>query len=246
MEKSNRTYEQLLKEIEVEANTEPKFRNAEYVQYTLDFFLKHDKTTEDHDLWRECYMHEELLGIMNRRFMALNPHCKRQSEIKAALKDDQLNGGNFIMLCKYEQEVDTEGYTQKEIDVATKLRYPSINRRELEMQAAENYINAKWGTTRRIQMVEKEPEEENQINIDNPHPVLDWENYRNQVVNKLNSDTKERNAVQRSIAKYFNKRPLPWPIGRRESEYQIVDYDINDKYDHPTPLYCKYQKIQFD
>jgi len=246
METSNRAYEQLLKEIQADANKEPKDKKTEYSQFTLDYFLKHDRTTEDHDIWRECYMHDELLRIMNRRFMALNPHHKRQSEITAELKDGQLNEDKWKIMYEYEQEVDDEGLTQKEIDDATKLRYPSINRRELEMQAAENYINAKWGTTRKLQVVNKEPEGENQINIDNPNPVLNWENYKNQVVNDLNNDSKERNAVQRSIRKYYNKQPPPWPIRERESEYQIVEYSIDEKYGHPTPLYCKFQKIQFD
>jgi hypothetical protein len=244
METNKKTYELLLKEINAELNTEPKDRKAEYTQYTLDYFLNHDRTTEDHDLWRECYMHEELLGIMDRRFMALNPHFKRQSKIMAALKDDKLNKDKWKILYEYEQEVDEERRTQKEIDASTKLRYPSINKRELEIQAAENYINAKWGTGRRIQVVEKEPEEECLINTVNTNPVLSWQNYKNQVMNNLNSDSKERNAVQRSIEKYFNKQPLPWPIRERESEYQIVDYGNHEKRGRPTPRYCKYQKIQ--
>lgn len=244
METNNKTYELLLKEINAELNTEPKDRKAEYTQYTLEYFLKHDRTTEDHDLWRECYMHEELLAIIHRRFMAFNPHHKRQLEISAALKDVQLKKDKSKMLYEYEQEVNEEGRTQKEIDAATKLQYPSINRRELEIQAAENYIKIKWGTTRRIQAVDKESEGEYQITADNPNPVLSWKDYKNQVVNKLNSDTKERNAVQRSIAKYFNKQTLPWPIGERESKYQIVDYVNDEKRGRPTPRYCKYQKIQ--
>jgi hypothetical protein len=244
METNKKTYELLLKEIYAELNTEPNDRKAEYTQYTLDYFLKHDRTTEDHDLWRECYMHEELLGIMDRRFMALNPHFKRQSKIMAALKDVKLNKDKWKIIYEYEQEVDEEGRTQKEIDAGTKLRYPSINRRELEIQAAENYINAKWKTMRRIQALEKEPEEEYQINIDNPNPVLNWKSYESQVVNELNNHTKEWHAVKRAIIKYYNKQPLPWPIRERESEYQIVDYSINGQKGYPTPSYCKYQKIQ--
>lgn len=222
---------------------ESKLRSNEYSKATLKYFLDHNRTTEDHDLWRDCIMHEEMLAILNRRFNALNPHKKGETEyesankavakkvVEAAQADSThiTTDREFQILYRYTQETDEDGQTQEEIDKITLTKLPSISRLELEVQAAENYMATKWGITRK-QPLEKEAEgSKNTKPIANLNPVLDWKELLKKLMTPNVPCDTIRNAVNRSIEDGHKKVCLPWAIGGCASEYQIVNYQIKDK-----------------
>lgn len=118
MTNPNETFEALRHELLKEAGMEPKGRSREYENLTLEYFLEHGRKTEDHDLWRECYILEEMLAIMDRRFMVLNPHKTREQELYQApagangkWSEEQLSA-----VLRYEQDVDQDGRSEKEVD----------------------------------------------------------------------------------------------------------------------------------
>ena len=256
----NNAFERLRDEIQKEATLEPKLRSVEFKEATLDYFLEHKKTTEDHDLWRECFMHEEMMAILKRRFNALNPHKKGEAEYEAANKEVTKKAaeagkadGKYIMterelqiLYRCTQEVNEDGRTQEEIDKMTIAKFPNLSRLELEVQAAENYIATKWEIARK-QPPEKEAEEgTGKKQSTNPNPVLAWKELLKDLENPNISHDTIRKAVERSIIDgQKNGRP-PWAIGGCASEYQIVDSQAKANIGHPTPGSCKYQKIAID
>jgi hypothetical protein len=241
-------FELLQDEIQREARLETKLRSLEHRQTTLDYFLKCKKTTEDHDLWRECIMHEEMLAILNRRFNALNPHKKGEAEYEAALAGgfDDMPDRGFPILHRYTQEIDEDGRTQEETDKTTITKLPNLSRLELELQAAENYIATKWGIPRKQPSEKKAEESKSRKPITNQNPVLSW----SELLKKLETPNISANtisrAVGRSIRKGQKKGSPPWAIGGCASEYQIVDNPLRDHKELPTAASCKYQKIAID
>ena len=260
MTTSNNAFERLRDEIQKEAKLEPKLRSPEHKKATLDYFLGHKKTTEDHDLWRECFMHEEMLAILNRRFNALNPNKKGESEYEStnkevakkaaeAAKGDSkyiMTDVEFQILYRCAQETDEDGRTQEEIDKITTTKSPNLSRLELEIQAAENYIATKWEIPRK-QPSEKEAEEsKTKKAFTNTNPVLSWkELLRELMTPNISANTISR-AVGRSIRKGQKKGSPPWTIGGCASEYQIVDNPLRDNKELPTAASCKYQKVAKD
>lgn len=253
-------FERLQDKIYKEAKLEYKLRSIEHRKETLEYFLTHKKTTEDHDLWRECFMHEEMLAILNRRFNALNPHKKGEAEYESVNKEvakKTVKAANanskyittdreFQILYKYTQEIDKDGRAQDDIDKITITKFPNISRLELEVQAAENYIATKWGIERK-QPPEKEAEESKiKKPFTNPNPVLNWKGLLKELGNPNVSADTIRQAVKRSIIDRHKNGYPPWEIGGCVSEYQIVDYQVKDNIGHPTPATCRYQKIAID
>ena len=239
----------LLKDaIEKEAGLEPKLRCHKYRRETLDYFLTCKKTTEDHDLWRECFMHEEMLAILNRRFNALNPHKKGEAEYEAVLagKFDDMPDREFPILHRYTQEIDEDGRTQEETDKTTITKLPNPSRLELELQAAENYIAIKWGILRKPSSEKETGESKSKKPITNPNPVLNWSELLKELETPNISANTISRAVGRSISKGQKKGFLPWAIGGCAAEYQIVDDQLRDHKGLPTPSSCKYQKIAID
>ena len=241
-------FERLQDEIYKEAKLEYKLRSIKYRKETLDYFLTHKKTTEDHDLWRECFMHEEMLAILSRRFNALNPHKKGEAEYEAALAEsfNDMPDKQYQILYRYTQEIDEDGRTQEDIDKITTTKYPNLSRLELEVQAAENYIAIKWGIARK-QSSEKEAEEsKSKERITNQNPVLNWSELLKVLESpNVSADTIGK-AVGRSISKGHKRVSTPWTIGGCASGYQIVDNPVKDNKERPTPASCKYQKIAID
>jgi hypothetical protein len=251
----------LLKDaIEKEAGLEPKLRCHKYRQATLDYFLTCKKTTEDHDLWRECFMHEEMLAILNRRFNALNPHKKGEAGYKSANKEvakkavESANADSkyimtdreFQILYRYTQEIDEDGRRQEEIDKMTITKFPNPSRLELELQAAENYIAIKWGILRKPSSEKETEESKSKKPITNPNPVLNWSELLKELETPNISANTISRAVGRGISKGQKKGFLPWAIGGCAAEYQIVDDQLRDHKGLPTPSSCKYQKIAID
>jgi len=118
MTNPDKTFDLLQDEVRREARVEPKYRSKEYENLTLQYFLEHGKRTEDHDQWRECHMLEEMLAIMDRRFMGLNPRARREVELYQApagangkWSEEQLSA-----VLRYEQDVDQDGRSEKEVD----------------------------------------------------------------------------------------------------------------------------------
>jgi hypothetical protein len=241
-------YEHLQDKIQKEARLEPKLRGAEFKQATLDYFLEHKKTTEDHDLWRECFMHEEMLAILNRRFYALNPHKKGEAEYEAVLagRFDDMPDREFPILHRYTQETDEDGRTQEDIDKITTTKYPNLSRLELELQAAENYIATKWGIPRKQSSEKKAEESKSRKPITNQNPVLSWSELLKELETPNVSANTISRAVGRSIRKGQKKGSPPWTIGGCASEYQIVDNPLRDNKELPTASTCKYQKVAKD
>ena len=190
----------------------------------------------------------EMLAILNRRFLALNPHKRREAELKEILTSATapLGSDHFEMLYKYEQEIDLDGRTEQEID-GTTTRYPNIGRPELEILAAENYLYATWGIARKQATRQASQQEANdKSKSQNTNPLLSWKEFKGELKESFHSDTAISKAAQRSIEDYHGKQEDPWPMGGCASEYQIVDPEIRKNKDRPTPSSCKYQKISQD
>jgi hypothetical protein len=239
----------LLKDaIEKEARLEPKLRCHKYRRETLDYFLTCKKTTEDHDLWRECFMHEEMLAILNRRFNALNPHKKGEAEYETALAEGliSISDKQFQILYRYTQEVDESGRTQEETDKTAITKLPNLTQLELELQAAENYIAIKWEIARKRPPEKEAEESKGKKQSTNPNPVLDWSELLKELETPNVSANTISRAIGRSISNGQKKGSPPWAIGGCASEYQIVDDPIKENQQRPTSASCKYQKIAID
>jgi hypothetical protein len=246
MTNPDKTFEHLQEELRKEADLEPKERSKEYENLTLQYFLDHGKRSEDHDLWRECYMLEEMLAIMNRRFMAHNPHERRKLELYQAPAgaNGKWSEEQPHALHKYEQEVDQEGRSEKEIDSGRATLYPSTSRQDLEIQAAENYLEATWGIRRK--QANKPPSQgefQQKAIAKNLNPVIGYAELKKELQKAHNSYDAIRQAVGRAIKDGQELGKLPWPIGACAAEYQIIEAETRKGYDHPTPAKCKYQKI---
>jgi len=255
MTNQDKTFQALQDELRRECRLEPKDRNREYEHLTLDYFLEQGKRTEDHDAWRECHMHEEMLAIMNRRFMALNPHKKREAEIMQLTTkptkewtEEQLNA-----LYRYEQEIDDEGRSLKELEGKFTTRDPAISRQELEVQAAENYLEETWGIKRKqAASPPLQDEIHEKAASKNPNPVLSYKELQRElhiIHNSNNERTKKsrnfaiKEAVDRAIKAGNKLAKLPWPLRGCAAGYEIREAEPKKGKEHPTPAACKYQKI---
>jgi len=248
MSSQQEIFESLLGELQREIRLEPRARNKDHENLTLQHFLEHGRKTEDHDLWRECHMLEEMVAIANRRFLALNPQKKRELELKEILENKETTASSieFRLLYEYEQDIDSCGRSQQEID-GTTTRYPSISRVELETLAAENYLFTTWGITKKQATTKpNRPDITAGSKRQNANPVLSWEEFAEELKKDFHSDTTIRKAAQRTIDDYHGKQQDPWPMGGCAAEYQIVDPKTKRNREHPTPASCKYQRISQD
>ena len=246
MTNPDNNFKVLQDELRKEASLEPKNRSKEYENLTLQYFLEYGRRTEDHDLWRECHMLEEMVAIMDRRFMALNPHKRRQQELNQILAgaSKKLNDKQFVALHEYEEEVGNEGYSQMEADSEQATLYPDVRRHDIEIQAAENYLEATWGIRRKHTPTELAADDlPDKITKKNPNPILNLRELIKELEKVGYEDSAARTETTRSINKWFGKRKHPWPIGGCAAEYQIVESEIKEGKDKPTPAWCKYQKI---
>ena len=241
-------FESLQSELQREIDMEPNDRNKKYKEFTLQHFLEHGRKTEEHDLWRECHMLAEMASILKRRFLAHNPHKRREAELKEILTGttEPLSSDHFKRLYDYEQGVDLDGRSQQEMD-GSKIQYPSIDRLELEILAAENYLYETWKITRK-QIITKTSRpgliEENKKQ--NTNPIMNWRELSKELKKAFHSDAAIRKAVKRSIDVYHGKQDTPWPMSGCASEHQIVATEIKRNKEHPTPASCKYQRISQD
>lgn len=247
MKNSGETFDELLKEISQELKLEPRQRGDEYAELTLKYFLKRGRSSEEHTIWRECHMHEEMSAILSRRFLQLNPHIERQIQIREAseqmvAKDDQA----YAKLVEYEQEIDLSGNSQRELDDKAKTKQPKTSRKELELQAAENYIFNKWQTrsshadsTTESSIIEKLERNKDII------PEITFAQLKEELEKEHYSQDAIRKAIERAIKDSCNKKKkLPWEIGGCASEYQITAVEPKESRTLPTPRSCKYQKKQ--
>jgi hypothetical protein len=237
MTSPKKTFENLQRELQQETRLQPKDRSKEYEELTLQHFQEHDRTVEDHGLWRECHMLEEMIAILNRRYLAINPHKKRQLELKQLSRESALE-----IYVEYQQEVDDEGRSAEEIDNRINTMYPDIERRDLEIQAAENYLSTTWGIQRKKQTTtppEQRVHEEKASK--NPNPILTYKELRNEFWKNDHNAVKE--AVTRGISQGLKgAKKRPWLLKGIASEYQIAEAEIRHGFDKPTPSSCKYQK----
>ena len=246
MTNPDNNFKVLQDELRKEARLEPKNRSKEYENLTLQYFQEHGRRTEDHDLWRECYMLEEMLAIMDRRFMALNPHKTRELKLYQAPAgaNGEWSEKHLSAVFRYEQDVDQDGRSEKEIDSGRATLYPDISRQGLEIQAAENYLGATWGIRRKQ---EGEPPSHGDIQqkaiAKNPNPVIDYKDLQKKLQKLHNSYGAIQQAVVGAITIGQKQGDPPWSMGRCAAEYQIVEAEARDGFDHPTPAACKYQKI---
>jgi len=82
--------------------------------------------------------------------------------------------------------------------------------------------------------------------ITNQNPILSWSELLKELETpNVSADTISK-AVRRSISQEHKRVSTPWAIGGCASGYQIVDDQVKDNKEHPTPASCKYQKIAID
>lgn len=192
-------------------------------------------------------MHEEMLAILSRRFLQLNPHIGTKFQIREACEQMiKKDGQAFASLVEYEQEIDLNGYSQRELDDKAKTKQPRISRKELELQAAENYIFNKWQTrsnptdSRTESRIVEKSERNKNIN-----PEITFAQLKEELGIERHSPDTIRKAIERAIKDSYNKkRTLPWEIGGCASEYQITSMEPKETGTVPTPRFCKYQKKQ--
>lgn len=236
------SFESLLRALHNEKGLQPKSRSKEHEELTLQYFLDHGRSTEDHVLWRECHMIEEMIAILNRKYWALNPHKKRQLQAEQLARESAFEIG-----VKYQQEVNEDGRTDKETDNSTTTIYPDTERKDLEIQAAENYLYAIWGITRK-QATRKTSQYEttDQGKSQNNNPVLSWEEFKKRLKKDFHTESAITKAAERCIKLHYGKQKDPWLMGQCATGYQIVTPEIRRGKECPTPAFCKYQEISQD
>jgi hypothetical protein len=125
--------------------------------------------------------------------------------------------------------------------------YPDISRQNLEIQAAENYLEATWGIRRK--QSEKPPSQDKiqkKAIAKNTNPILGYKDLKKELQKAHNSDDAIKEAVGRAIKAGEEPGKLPWPMGGCAAEYQIVEAQAKRGNNQPTQSGCKYQKIYRD
>jgi hypothetical protein len=234
------TFEKLLEELQSEAKLHPKDMNKDYAELTLQYFLEHERSTEDHDIWRECHMLEEMIAILNRKYHAYNPHKAWEIKMKRLIAE-----GNVDAYFEYCQAVDCEGRTDEEIDNSRIIMYPFIERRDLEIWAAENYLRDTWGIQRKKQATTPLEQGVQEVkDSGNPNPILTYKELQTEF------EDADYDAVKQAAARGINdgliKGDPPWHLGGIAQKYQIVSFTILEKKTRPTPASCEYQKIDHE
>lgn len=256
MNDATNSWERLLRKISKERNISPTLRSKEHEQQTLEFFLGNGRSKHEHDLWRESYMLVDMMQILLCRFSALNPELERRSEINAARsilhqrdesKDDSVRTEQvrqaWQTLYEYEQEIDDDGRTEQETDENQHLLVPDLDRQELEMLAAEEYLIRKFGIrpTRPGQVPTDRTEK--QSIISNQNPVISWNELLKAVKTEFVLYDRITKAAQRAIDKASKANKTPWPMRSVLSDYQIFELASMPGKGHPTPAACLYQRI---
>jgi hypothetical protein len=237
MTNENADFELLLNDIQRDKSLRIKDRNNEFACSTLEYFNKCHKGAADHELWRECYMHDEMLNILTQRYYSLNPHLPRLAKFRSTT-DPQA-------VIEYEQEVDEDGLSDAECDTRQNTRYPNLNQKSLELLAAENYIFNKWGIRAAHSALDEEAKAPSQKEIFiNTNPILSWGNWVKELEPLSITTDCLNKAVKRCVQQNFGKTDLPWKLRGCGDGYLIVGLgEFKDNKNHPTPAVCKYQKI---
>jgi hypothetical protein len=233
-EKAN--FEFLFNDIKRDQSLCVKDRNHDFAGSTLAYFNQCSKGADDHELWRECYMQEEMIKILKQRYYALNPHLLRLAKFRTE--------ANLYEQMKYQQEVDDDGLTELRRDLRANTRYPNLDRKKLELLAAENYIYNNWGirATGRAHNAEECTSDKGIARV-NTNPVLTWRQFLKEFNPKFDEPGTIRKEVQRCTEEHYGNSDLPWAIGARAEGYLIVGMgEFRKNKNHPTPSVCKYQK----
>ena len=236
MEK-NEAFKLLQDDLLMELGLQPKERNKEYANLTQEKFLELGISAVAHLLWRDKDMLQGMLEIHSRLFRELNPHVAR-------IKKSE-DGPSFEHMYSYTQEVDDTGRTQEELDNLAKIIYPDIDRRQLELVAAEQYLHDTFGSKRShtIQQPKQAASQACNTTLENPNPVINFKDLCKKLKVYLHREDTVRKAVDRSIQACFNKRPLPYPIGGCASDYEVVDAMVRGASVKPTPKNCKFRLV---
>lgn len=246
MTSPKQTFESLCGELRREVNLKAENRSREFEVLTLDYFLEHGRKTEDHDLWRDCHMLEEMIAIMDRKFLARNPQIENRLRLKRRLEElapDQ-ESEQMRILHEYTDEVDEDGRTQQEIDGKKKAEYPDIDRRTLELQAAENYLHTRWGIKRkRADNTSPRKVARQKESSENTNPILSYKELQRELQKSFHTHGAVKEAVTRAISDGREIGDPPWPMGGCAKGYRITTAESKKGFDHPTPSACKFQKI---
>ncbi len=235
MANAEASFDLLSQEIKLDLSLSPENRNHKFSNATLALFKQYNLGQVEHDLWRESHMLEEMQEILNQRFLALNPHLSRLTNMSISSLESAF---------KYEQEVDETGLTEFQRDAAARTRHPNLDRESLELLAAKNHIfkTCKARTTINAHNLEEHTKSANQRKANN-NPVLTWRQFLkefNQPYDRPGTIEKE---VKRCIEKNYEKNGLPWAIGARAEGYLIFELgEFREGKNYPTPAVCKYQK----
>lgn len=259
MNDATNSWQRLLYEILNQKGISPALRSKEHEQQTLEYFLGNGRSKHEHDLWRESCMLEDMKLILLCRFNALNPELERRAEINASRsilhqrdesKDDSVRTEQVRQasqtLYEYEQEVDEDGRTEQEMDENQKVLEPHLDRQELEMLAAEEYLIRTFRIcpTRPGQVPAERTEEH--CTARNQNPVIDWEELLKAVQTSFVSYDRITKAVQRAIGEASKENKTPWPMRSVVSDYQIFTLKNHPGKGRPTPAHCLYQRISND
>lgn len=238
MDKPKEEFIRLRNALTEEVELQPKGRNQDYRGRTLDHFKKHGLSQEDHDLWRESKMLDDMLRIMDCRFNALNPHALR---IKTMERETDWNS-----LYAYTEEVDDTGKTLAQIDAERKVLYPAVDRQSLELLAAERFTNARCNAEKKTEPITPGKREISASGEDpNKNPMLTYKRLVEEWKSKHAHYTQGaiQKAIERSIKENINQRDCPWPIDGCGSGYEIAKAPPRKGKEHPTPASCLYRRI---
>lgn len=245
---SKQIFETLRGELCREVLLEAKDRSSEFERFTLSHFLEHGRRTEDHDLWRECYMLKEMIAIMDRKLLARNPQIESRLRFQRRLKElaPEQKSERIRILHEYTDEVNEDGKTQQEID-DEKPVYPDIDRRTLELQAAENYLHTRWGIKRKqTENTSIRKETRQKEGNENTSPLLSYKQIQQELQKSPNTYEAVKQAISRAISDGQKLGNPPWPLGGCAEGYRIMTAETRKGFNKPTPSSCKYQKLHHE
>jgi hypothetical protein len=236
MANAEASFDLLSQEIKLDLSLSPENRNHKFSNATLALFKQYNLGQVEHDLWRESHMLEEMQEILNQRFLALNPHLSRLTNMSISSLESAF---------KYEQEVDETGLTEFQRDAAARTRHPNLDRESLELLAADNYIFKKQGIRPASAELNAEADQNECKEKDiNTNPILSWRELVEELKpHHINADALNK-AVAASVKKNYGRKKPPWQLASCGKGYSIVETGekFKDKKNHPTPAVCKYQK----
>jgi len=208
MSKEKEEFQRLLREVEQEIKSQPEYRSQAHRHLTMNYFMDHGVSQEEHDLWRESKMLHDMLSVAYRRLRSLNPHAERVQEMREEKE--------WKAQYEYTQAIDMTGKTEEELNSSHAMMYPALNREYLELTAAERYLMKTCGIepNRRLKPTTRtyQKDKSTATQLANANPVLDYKQLCKELERAHCTMSAIQKAVDRSIAENYKKEDLPWAI----------------------------------